>query len=115
MCTYPRKYLQKDLKKRMQDNNANRFTMAWMEAFYIQIMEDKPEYSTMAAGTFRKLVRIWVDVEGSWISSYKDETGREFYYLTVRKCLVDEDCQFSELYIKAKKLLDWREYHNWYK
>jgi len=85
-----------------------------MEAFYIQIMELNPDFKPMEPATLRKLVRSWTRVDGSWISMSKD-SGREFFSLKSSECLTGDNCEFSSLYQKAKKIMRWKKDHNWLK
>ena len=112
MANYPQYQVQTDLLETMRSKNQEWFRDCVLFDMYLQNMNDKPKSPVMKRPTFNKMLLVQSMMPGSWIEHKMDGSDYVMYKIRGRACFGD-NCEFSSLYQKAKKILSWKKDHNY--
>ena len=120
MANYPQYQVQNDLLETMESKSQEWFRDCVLFDMYLQNMVDKPKSPVMGEAKFNKMLFDQSMMPSSWIEHKMDNSlsyslwGRDYvmYKIRGRSCFGD-NCEFSSLYQKAKKILSWKKDHNY--
>ena len=112
MANYPQYQVQTDLLETMRSKNQEWFRDCVLYDMYLQNMNDKPKSPVMKRPTFNKMLFDQSMMPISWIEHKMDGSVYVMYKIRGRAGFGD-NCEFSSLYQKAKKILSWKKDHNY--
>ena len=116
MANYPQYQVQTDLLETMRSKNQEWFRQCVLFDMYLKNMNDKPKSPVMKRPTFNKMLFDQSMMPGSWIEhkKYSDDYFDEYVMYKIRgRQRFGDNCEFSSLYQKAKKILSWKRDHNY--